>query len=52
MKLVRLEKKLRGTLTRHHFRLWFVDATTHLYKTSVRPSVCPVLFSNDEYGLL
>ena len=35
----------------------FLDATTHLYKRScpsvrpsVRASVCPVLFSNDEYG--
>ena len=30
-----------------------LDATTHLYMRScpsVRPSVCPALFSNDEYG--
>ena len=31
----------------------FSDATTHLYKRlcpSVRPSVCPLFFSNDDYG--
>ena len=35
----------------------FLDATTHLFKRScpsvgpsVRPSACPVLFPNDDYG--